>query len=49
METDVLQPGKKPNEVQIMLLRLFDRGMTNEQLLDLRRVLVAHYSKMLQE
>lgn len=34
--------------MQVSLLRLFDRGMTDEQVLELRRVLVAHYSTLLQ-
>lgn len=37
------------NTLQISLLRLFDRGMTAEQLLDLKRVLVRHYSEQLRQ
>ncbi|RTQ50911.1 hypothetical protein EJV47_09875 [Hymenobacter gummosus] len=43
------QPTKL-NELQISLLRLFERGMSDEEVLELRRVLVAHMSqKMLDE
>ncbi len=37
------------NEVQISLLRLFDHGLTDEQTRELKRVLVAHYSKQLRQ
>ena len=37
------------NTLQISLLRLFDRGMTTEQLLDMKRVLVQHYSAQLHQ
>ena len=40
-------PNRKLNELQVSLLRLFDRGMTNEQILELKRVLVSHYSTLL--
>ncbi len=40
---------RRLNTLQISLLRLFDRGMTDEQLLDLKRVLVHHYSTQLQQ
>lgn len=40
----------KLNALQVSLLRLFDRGMSDEEVLELRRVLVAHLSqKMLAE
>lgn len=43
------QPTKL-NGLQISLLRLFDRGMSDDEVLELRRVLVAHLSqKMLAE
>lgn len=43
------QPTKL-NGLQISLLRLFDRGMSDEEVLELQRVLVAHLSqKMLAE
>ena len=43
------QPTKL-NGLQISLLRLFERGMSDEEVLELRRVLVAHMSqKMLAE
>ncbi|WP_151087725.1 hypothetical protein [Hymenobacter baengnokdamensis] len=37
----------KLNGLQISLLRLFDRGMSDEEVLELRRVLVAHMSQKL--
>jgi hypothetical protein len=49
MVSSANQPTKL-NELQISLLRLFERGMSNEEVLELRRVLVAHMSqKMLDE
>ncbi|MEZ0485934.1 hypothetical protein [Fibrella aquatica] len=47
METTAANPVGKLNTLQVSLLRLFDRGMTDEQLLDLKRVLVNHYSALL--
>ena len=41
-----VQPTKL-NGLQISLLRLFERGMSDEEVLELRRVLVAHMSKKL--
>ena len=35
----------KLNSLQISLLRLFERGMSDEDTLELRRVIVAHLSK----
>ena len=44
-----IQPTKL-NGLQISLLRLFERGMSDEDTLELRRVIVAHLSqKMLAE
>ena len=44
-----IQPIKL-NSLQISLLRFFERGMSDEEVLELRRVLVAHMSqKMLAE
>jgi hypothetical protein len=44
-----IQPTKL-NSLQISLLRLFERGMSDEDTLELRRVIVAHLSqKMLAE
>lgn len=40
------QPTKL-NSLQISLLRLFERGMSDEDVLELRQVLVAHMSKKL--
>lgn len=34
--------------MQISLLRLFDREMTDKQILELKRVLVKHYSALIQ-
>ena len=39
-----IQPTKL-NSLQISLLRLFERGMSDEEVLELRRVLVAHMSQ----
>ncbi|RYF77091.1 MAG: hypothetical protein EOO39_04815 [Cytophagaceae bacterium] len=47
MEQTAATPQGKLNSLQVSLLRLFDRGMTDEQLLDLKRVLVTHYSSLL--
>lgn len=46
--TSPFQPTKL-NSLQISLLRLFERGMSDEEVLELRRVLVAHMSKKLLE
>lgn len=47
--TAPIQPTKL-NSLQISLLRLFERGMSDEDTLELRRVIVAHLSqKMLAE
>ncbi|WP_071506124.1 hypothetical protein [Arsenicibacter rosenii] len=35
------------NSLQISLLRMFDKGMTDDQVLELKRVLVKHYSSLL--
>ena len=40
------QPTKL-NGLQISLLRLFDRGMSDEEVLELRRVLMAHMPQKL--
>jgi hypothetical protein len=42
--TTPIQPTKL-NSLQIGLLRLFERGMSDEDTLELRRVIVAHLSK----
>jgi hypothetical protein len=39
-----IQPTKL-NPIQVSLLRLFERGMSDEDTLELRRVIVAHLSK----
>ncbi|MFD2718073.1 hypothetical protein ACFST9_05065 [Hymenobacter monticola] len=39
-----IQPTRL-NSMQISLLRLFERGMSDEDTLELRRVIVAHLSK----
>jgi hypothetical protein len=47
MQTSALPP--KLNELQINLLRLFSREMSENEILSLKRVLVQHYSALLQE
>ncbi|TAE73128.1 MAG: hypothetical protein EAZ85_07905 [Bacteroidetes bacterium] len=42
-------PLPKLNELQISLLRLFNRDMSETEILSLKRVLVQHYSTLLQE
>ncbi|GAA4411827.1 hypothetical protein GCM10023187_38180 [Nibrella viscosa] len=42
-------PCGKLNPIQVSLLRLFDREMTDEQVLELKRALVKHYSALLHE
>ena len=37
------------NSVQISLLRLFNRPMSEQETLELKRLLVKHYSKLLKE
>ena len=37
------------NPVQISLLRLFNRPMSEQETLELKRLLVKHYSKLLKE
>ena len=46
--TAPVQPTKL-NSLQLSLLRLFDRGMSDEDTLEIRRLLVTHFSKKLQE
>jgi len=46
--TAPVQPTKL-NSIQLSLLRLFDRGMSDEETLEIRRLLVTHLSKKLQE
>ena len=46
--TTPVQPTKL-NSLQISLLRLFERGMSDEEILEIRRVLVTHMSKKLLE
>lgn len=43
-----IQPTKL-NSLQITLLRLFDRGMSDEEMLEIRRLLVTHMSKKLRQ
>ena len=47
MSPVALPPATKLTPMQISLLRMFERGMSDEQTLELRRVLVAHLSKQL--
>lgn len=44
--TTPIQPTNL-NPIQISLLRLFERGMSDEDTLELRRVIVAHLSNKL--
>jgi hypothetical protein len=37
------------NPLQVSLLRLFNRPMSEQETLELKRVLVKHYSKLLKE
>jgi hypothetical protein len=37
------------NPLQVALLRLFNRPMSNEEVLDLKRILVKHYSSKLKD
>ena len=39
--------NSKLNPIQESLLRLFDRNMSEEEILTLRRILVKHYSDLL--
>ncbi len=50
METapETTQPTKL-NEVQLMLLKLFNRGMSEQETREIRDVILAHYQKQLQE
>ena len=41
--------SRRLNALQISLLRLFDRGMADAHVLDLKRVLVRHYGAQLRE
>jgi hypothetical protein len=47
MTASATPPTGRLNEVQISLLRLFEHGMTEEQTQELKRVLVAHYTRQL--
>ena len=40
-------PASKLNELQVSLLRMFDHHMTAEETLEIKRVLVRHYSEQL--
>ena len=42
-------PSPKLNEVQISLLRLFSREMSESDTLSLKRVLVQHYNQLLMQ
>lgn len=44
-----LPPSGKLNPIQVSLLRLFDQGLTEEQTLELKRVLVGFYSQQLHQ
>lgn len=47
MQKSALPP--KLNELQVSLLRLFSREMSESDVLSLKRVLVQHYSTLLQQ
>ena len=49
METNIKNPKKNTplNDLQIGLLRLFQREMSEDSILSLKRVLVAHYDTLL--
>ena len=49
MTSTASMQSTKLNGLQISLLRLFERGMSDEEILELRRVLVAHMSQKLLE
>lgn len=42
-------PSTRLNPVQISLLRLFDRGMSDDEVLTIKRLLVKHYAAQLKE
>ena len=44
---NILVP-KRLNEAQLVLLRLFDRPILNEEVIELRDFLVAYYNQKLQ-
>ncbi len=49
IKNTMIQESPKPlNDLQISLLRLFNREMSEEQILSLKRVLVQHYDQLLQ-
>jgi hypothetical protein len=45
----VLNQHTELNPVQVSLLRLFNRPMSEQETLELKRLLVKHYSKCLKE
>ena len=47
METLQAKP-QRLNALQVSLLRLFNRDMSDEEILSLKRILVKHYSAQLQ-
>ncbi|GAB3987554.1 hypothetical protein GCM10028807_08080 [Spirosoma daeguense] len=49
MENTPQMSKGKLNSMQISLLRLFDREIPEGQILELRRVLVKHYSTLIKE
>ncbi|MBN8823799.1 MULTISPECIES: hypothetical protein [Spirosoma] len=50
MEQSALSmPSGRLNPLQVSLLRLFNREMTDDQVLELKRVLVQYYSERLKD
>lgn len=46
---NVVENRRGLNEVQLMLLRMFDRGMSDKELSDIRKLLLDYYEKELHE
>lgn len=45
----ILNQHTELNQLQISLLRLFNRAMSEDEILKLKKVLVSHYSEILNE
>lgn len=44
-----LKPRTELNQIQLTLLKLFNRPMADKEIVELRDVLVEHYDKLLKE
>lgn len=44
-----LKPNAELNQMQLTLLKLFNRPMADKEIVELRDVLVEHYDKLLKE